>query len=82
MTAEEITQRLQAGLPGARVDVKSDDNTHFEALVVDEAFAGMRPLARHQRVYQVLGGSVGREIHALALKTVTPEEFATLRGAD
>ena len=77
MTAQEIQATLQAALPQAQIDVQSADNTHFEALVVDASFAGMRVIARHQRVYQILGDAVGREIHALALKTLTPEELDT-----
>lgn len=76
MTPDQIAATLKAALPDAVIDVRSEDNTHFEALVVDAGFAGMRPLARHQRVYQVLGDAVGREIHALALKTLTPDEHA------
>ncbi|MEL6210328.1 MAG: BolA/IbaG family iron-sulfur metabolism protein [Pseudomonadota bacterium] len=76
MTPDQIAAALKAALPDAVIDVRSEDNTHFEALVVDAGFEGLRPLARHQRVYQVLGDAVGREIHALALKTLTPEEHA------
>lgn len=77
MTPDQIAAALREALPDAHVDVRSEDNTHFEALVVDAGFEGMRPLARHQKVYQVLGSAVGREIHALALKTLTPDEHAS-----
>lgn len=76
MTPQEIAQRLRAAMPDARIDVRSEDNTHFEAMIVDPAFAGLRPLARHQRIYAVLGEDVGRDIHALSLQTLTPEELA------
>lgn len=76
MTPEQIAATLREALPDADVDVRSEDNTHFEAVVVDAGFEGLRPLARHQRVYNVLGDAVGREIHALALKTLTPDENA------
>ncbi len=80
MTAEEIHARLQDAMPDARIDVRTDDNTHFEAVVVDRGFEGMRSIARHQRVYQILGDAVGREIHALALKTLTPDELEPRQG--
>ncbi|MFK8017594.1 MAG: BolA family protein [Gammaproteobacteria bacterium] len=76
MTPDQITAALREALPDATIDVRSEDNTHFEATVIDEGFAGLRPLARHQKVYQVLGSAVGREIHALALKTLTPDEHS------
>lgn len=80
MTPQDIAERLRAAMPDARIEVRSEDNTHFEALVVDESFAGKRPLARHQIVYRVLGDAVGREIHALSLRTLTPDEVADAAG--
>ena len=57
------------------VKVASDDNTHFEALVVAAEFEGKRPIARHQLVYRCLGKLVGNEIHALSIKALTPDEW-------
>jgi acid stress-induced BolA-like protein IbaG/YrbA len=67
---------IEQGLPGSRADVRGDDGVHFEATVVAEAFRGKLPLARHRMVYATLGERMGGEIHALALKTVTPDEAA------
>jgi acid stress-induced BolA-like protein IbaG/YrbA len=47
---------------------------HFEAIVIAAAFAGKLPLARHRMVYATLGDRMGGEIHALSLKTLTPDE--------
>ena len=80
MTPDDIAERLRAAMPDARIEVRSEDNTHFEALIVDEGFAGQRPLARHQSVYRVLGDAVGREIHALSLRTLTPAELERTSG--
>ena len=55
MDPAEITRLIEEGLPGANVQVMSDDNTHFEALVVAAEFAGLRLLPRHQLVYKCLG---------------------------
>lgn len=74
MNAETIQQLIQQGLPGARVEVSGPDGVHFEATVVSDAFRGKLPLARHRLVYATLGERMGGEIHALALKTLTPEE--------
>lgn len=75
MDAETIRQLIQQGLPDARVEVQGDDGVHFEATVVSSAFAGKMPLARHRMVYATLGDLMGGAIHALALKTVTPDEL-------
>jgi acid stress-induced BolA-like protein IbaG/YrbA len=76
MDPDEVKRLIEAGLPGAEVRVHSDDQTHFEAVIVDNAFEGMRTLARHQRVYAALGEKMGREIHALSMRTLTPAEAA------
>ena len=65
---------IEAGLPGASAEVVGADGVHFEARVIYAGFAGKLPLARHRMVYATLGDKMGGEIHALSLKTVTPEE--------
>ncbi|MEJ7747335.1 MAG: BolA/IbaG family iron-sulfur metabolism protein [Luteimonas sp.] len=74
MTPDLIRQLIETGLPGAKACVSGDDGVHFEATVVAEGFRGKLPLARHRMVYATLGERMGGEIHALALKTLTPEE--------
>ena len=76
MDADTIRRMIEDGLPGARAQVQGDDRVHFEATVVAEAFRGKLPLARHRMVYATLGELMGGAIHALALKTVTPDETA------
>ena len=76
MDADTIRKLIEQGLPGAAVEVQGDDGVHFEATVVCDAFAGKLPLARHRMVYATLGERMGGEIHALALKTLTPDEAA------
>ncbi|MDQ2069532.1 BolA family protein [Natronospira bacteriovora] len=67
---------IEAGMPEAQVTVQGEDHTHFEAVIISEAFAGKRTLQRHQMVYRTLGDKMGREIHALSMQTMTPEEAA------
>jgi acid stress-induced BolA-like protein IbaG/YrbA len=76
MNSQEVAQRIEAGLSGSRALVQSEDNVHFEAVVIAAAFAGKRAVQRHQLVYATLGQAVGNEIHALALQVFTPEEYA------
>jgi acid stress-induced BolA-like protein IbaG/YrbA len=75
MDPSDIAQLIEAGFEDAVVKVASDDNTHFEALVVAAEFEGKRPIARHQLVYRCLGKLVGNEIHALSIKALTPDEW-------
>lgn len=80
MNPKQIADLIQSALPGSSASVTSEDNVHFEAVVVAERFAGLRALQRHQLVYAALGAAMGGEIHALALKVYTPEEYAGQRA--
>ena len=51
------------------------DGQHFQALVVSPAFAGKSRVQRHQLVYAALGERMREEIHALSMRTLTPEEW-------
>ena len=82
MEPSEIVSLIEAGFDAAVVRVESDDNTHFEALIVVKEFDGKRSIARHQLVYRCLGELVGNEIHALSLRTLTPAEFQQQAGED
>ena len=75
MNPSEVAQLIETGFEDAVVEVASDDNTHFEALVVAAECEGKRPIARHQLVYRCLGKLVGNEIHALSIKALTPGEW-------
>ncbi len=77
MRAEEIEGLIRGGLPVARVRVVDETGTgdHFQATVVSPAFAGKGLVERHQMVYGSLQGAMAGPIHALSLKTYTPEEW-------
>jgi acid stress-induced BolA-like protein IbaG/YrbA len=80
MNAAAVQSLIEAGLPGAQVRVASDDDTHFEAVIVAPQFAGRRMIQRHQLVYATLGALMGREIHALSMQVLTPEEAGAEQG--
>ena len=80
MDPSEITRLIEAGFDGAIVKILSDDNTHYQALVVAAEFDGKRPLARHQLVYQCLGALMGNEIHAMSITALTPAEWRARSG--
>jgi acid stress-induced BolA-like protein IbaG/YrbA len=75
MDPRDIAALIEQNLAESQADVASDGQGHYEATVVCAAFAGKRSLQRHQMVYATLGSRVGNEIHALALKTFTPDEW-------
>ena len=68
---------IEAGLPGAEVQVSGPDGVHFEATVVCADFAGKPMLAQHRMVYETLGDKMQTgDIHALALCTYSPQQWA------
>lgn len=81
MDPVEIGGLIEAGFANATVKVFSEDNTHFEALVIAQEFEGKRSLARHQLVYQCLGTLVGNEIHALSIRALTSDEWRAQTNA-
>jgi acid stress-induced BolA-like protein IbaG/YrbA len=76
MDPRQVADLIRQAIPDAQIDVRSDDNTHFAAVLVGAAFEGVRPIARHQMVYRALGERVGREIHALSIEAYTPQEWS------
>lgn len=76
VTPEDVKSYIAAGLACEHLEV-SGDGHHFEATIVSVAFDGKRPIARHQLVYAALGDRMKAEIHALSMKTLTPDEWRT-----
>lgn len=74
MDPNEVARLIGQGMDAVHVDVRSDDGSHFTALVISDQFEGLRPIQRHQLVYETLGDRVGREIHALSIRALTPAE--------
>ena len=75
VTPEQVQSYIEKGLQCSEVRVEGDGQ-YFEALVVSEAFRGKNRVQRHQLVYAALGERMRWEIHALSMRTLTPEEAA------
>ena len=74
VTPESIRQSITAGPDCRHVEVAGDGH-HWEAVIVSEAFRGKSRVQQHQLVYQALGERMREEIHALSMKTLTPEQW-------
>jgi stress-induced morphogen len=74
-TADELKTRIEKAIPGAQASVEdlTGGGDHFRAEVVSDQFAGLSRIEQHQLVYGVFGDEVGGAIHALSIKTSTPE---------
>ncbi len=73
-TPEQIREYIASNLACEHIEVEGD-GSHFQAIIVSAAFEGKRPITRHQLVYAALGDKMKAEIHALSMKTLTPEEY-------
>jgi acid stress-induced BolA-like protein IbaG/YrbA len=73
-TPEQVKQYIAQALECSHIDVEGDGR-HFSALIVSPAFEGKRAVGRHQVVYAALGDRMREEIHALAMRTLTPGEW-------
>jgi acid stress-induced BolA-like protein IbaG/YrbA len=76
MTAQELRTLIANGIRCDLVEVDGDGR-HWQAVIVSAEFAGLRAIQRHQRVYATLGARMHTdEVHALSMKTYTPQEWA------
>ena len=83
---ERIRAQLAQTLPDAALELIDDSHRHaghaaardgrghFRLRIVSSAFAGLRPLQRHQLVYRALDELMRTDIHALSITALTPEE--------
>jgi acid stress-induced BolA-like protein IbaG/YrbA len=73
---KSIEDSIRAGLVCDHLQVHGD-GAHFEAVIVSPAFTGLSRVRQHQLVYTALGERMRVEIHALSMKTYSPEEWAS-----
>jgi stress-induced morphogen len=79
---EEVRRRLLLAFPRAEIEVLDLTGTkdHYQARIVWSEFQGRSLIEQHQLVYRALGEAMNGPIHALALKTYTPESWRKLKG--
>ena len=79
---KQIEEIISGALPNAQVMVRDpmNDGAHFEATVISESFVGMSLVNQHRQVMKSLKDAFSGDLHALALKTYTPEEWASAQG--
>jgi len=75
LTAIDLRSYIMDGLSSDYVEVQGDDGQHFEAVIVSPKFTGKNMVQQHQLVYLALGERMRTEIHALSIRTFTPEAW-------
>lgn len=80
LSAQQLETYITQHLACDYIKVLGDDGTHFEAVIVSPTFVGKSMVQQHQLVYAALGDRMRAEIHALSMKTLTPEAWQKLSG--
>lgn len=80
LSAQQLETYITQNLTCDYIKVLGDDGTHFEAIIVSPEFAGKSMVQQHQRVYAALGDRMNAEIHALSMRTLTPEAWQKLNN--
>ena len=80
LSAQQLETYILQNLACDYIKVLGDDGTHFEAVIVSPEFAGKSMVQQHQRVYAALGDRMKAEIHALSMRTLTPEAWQKLNN--
>jgi acid stress-induced BolA-like protein IbaG/YrbA len=78
----QIITVIQGALEGAQIEVKNPhkDGLHFDAIVIAKQFIGKSLVQQHQMVMDPLKELFATKLHALSLKTYTPEEWENERN--
>ena len=80
LSADEVRAYIMQGLLCDYVVVQGNDGQHFEAIIVSPQFVGRNKVQQHQLVYQALGERMRQEIHALSMRTFTPETWVSMES--
>ena len=75
LSAQQLEAYITQHLACEYIKVLGDDGTHFESIIVSDAFVGKSMVQQHQLVYAALGDRMRSEIHALSMKTYSPEQW-------
>jgi acid stress-induced BolA-like protein IbaG/YrbA len=82
LSAQQLETYITQNLACDYIKVLGDDGTHFEAVIVSPEFVGKTMVKQHQLVYAALGERMKAEIHALSMKTLTPEAWLKFKSND
>jgi acid stress-induced BolA-like protein IbaG/YrbA len=80
LSAQQLETYITQNLACEYIKVLGDDGTHFEAVIVSPDFVGKNMVQQHQLVYGALGDRMRAEIHALSMRTLTPEAWQKLNN--
>lgn len=80
MHPNSVEELIKSHIDCDFVEVTSEDERHYFAVIVSSEFEGLMKIKRHRMVYSALGDKLQSEIHAFSFSTYTPEEHQQLKG--
>jgi len=82
MPLAQLRSLIESAFPGDPVDLTSPmgDDVHFQLVVVSDKFRDKSRVEQHQMIYRALGDAMAEAVHALSIKTFTPEQWEQARG--
>lgn len=76
MQKEDIKKLIENGLPSSTAQVEGEDGRHYSVIVISPLFEGKNRIQKQQLVHATLGNRINDgTIHAISIKTFTPEEW-------
>jgi BolA protein len=81
LNRDEVRERIQSALPDAFVDVEDQGEGHFKVTVVSTRFVGLPPIKRHRVILELFQNDFYRNLHALEVRPITPEEYESREPA-
>ena len=81
MDPDRIKAKVQEAMPEAQISVQGDGR-HFDVVVVSSEFEGLPKVKQHRRVYSALDEDLQGDLHAVQLKTFTPEQYQQMIQAN
>ena len=82
LTPEYIKAVIKKNMDCVFIEIKGDDGTHFEAIIVSDIFDHLSKVKQHQKVYDALDGMMKQELHALSIKTYTASQWGKIQHGD
>jgi len=84
MNEDQLKKIIEAGISDANVKITDTRGSgdHFQALIISPSFKDIPLLEQHQLVYKAVGSHMKKEIHALSIKTYSPEQWETQKNSE
>ncbi len=81
ISSDQIKESIEASIPCEWIQVEGEDGRHFNAVIVSAEFVGKTMIQQHQLVYRALRERMKDDVHALSMRTLTPEQWVNAQSS-